>query len=54
VKCGTATLRVRPFRKLTAAEEEELIAEGTRMLAFSAARAKVHDIVLEAPQPGGC
>ncbi|GII00259.1 winged helix DNA-binding domain-containing protein [Planobispora takensis] len=48
---GTATLTVRPFRKLTGAEEEAVTAEGAAMLAFSAA-GKTHDIVFAAPQPG--
>jgi hypothetical protein len=48
----TATLTVRPFRKLTATEHEDVVAEGTRLLAFIAAKGTVHDIVLESPQPG--
>lgn len=52
VKRGTATLTVRPFRGLTQAEEEELRAEAEGMLAFSAPKAKVREIVLEPPHPG--
>ncbi|MEO6085123.1 MAG: winged helix DNA-binding domain-containing protein [Umezawaea sp.] len=48
----TATLTIRPFRKLTAAERDDLTAEGTRLLAFGSARAKNHDLVLKPPQPG--
>ncbi|GAA1964119.1 winged helix DNA-binding domain-containing protein [Kitasatospora viridis] len=51
-KRGEATLTVRPFRRLTAAEREEIVAEGTRLLAFAAAKATARDIVFEAPQPG--
>ncbi|GAA3446095.1 winged helix DNA-binding domain-containing protein [Planomonospora venezuelensis] len=50
VKRGTATLTVRPFRKLTGAEEEAVSAEGAAMLAFTAAKAKVCDIVFAPPQ----
>jgi len=39
-------LTVRPFRKLTAAEHEQLDAEGARLLAFLTLSTKVHDIVL--------
>ncbi|MFG1960695.1 DNA glycosylase AlkZ-like family protein [Nonomuraea sp. NPDC049028] len=42
----TATLTVRPFRKLTAAEHEQLDAEGARLLAFLTPSTTVHDIVL--------
>ncbi|WP_068922943.1 winged helix DNA-binding domain-containing protein [Planobispora rosea] len=49
---GTATLTVRPFRKLTGAEEAEVGAEGAALLAFAAAGAKAHEIVFAPPQPG--
>ncbi|MBG0829870.1 winged helix DNA-binding domain-containing protein [Planomonospora sp. ID67723] len=49
---GTATLTVRPFRKLTGAEEEAVSAEGAALLAFAAAGAKARDIVFAPPQPG--
>ena len=47
-----ATLTVRPFRELTTAEVEDITAEGTRLLAFTAAESRHHDIVLRPPQPG--
>lgn len=45
VSRDTATLTVRPFRRLTAAEQEQLDAEGARLLAFLAPEAPVHDVV---------
>jgi hypothetical protein len=47
----TATLTVRPFRKLTVAEHEQLDAEGARLLAFLAPNATAHDVVVRSPQP---
>ena len=51
-KRDTAMLTVRPFRRLTAAEQEEIAAEGTRLLAFTAAKATTREIVFEVPRPG--
>jgi hypothetical protein len=48
----TATLTVRPFRPLTAAEVEDITAEGTRLLAFTTAKSRDHNVVLHPPQPG--
>lgn len=47
-----ATLRIRPFRALTGAEEEDLVDEGTRLLAFTAPGAATREITIEAPVPG--
>jgi hypothetical protein len=51
-KGDTATLTVRPFRRLTAPEREDIVAEGTRLLAFTAAKATTQDVVIGPPQPG--
>jgi hypothetical protein len=48
----TATLTVRPFRKLTAAEHEQLDNEGARLLMFLAPDTTDHDVVVRQPQPG--
>jgi hypothetical protein len=52
VNRGTATLTVRPFRNLTAAEHEQLIDEGAGLLTFLAPDATARDIVVTPPQPG--
>lgn len=49
---GAATLTVRPFRKLTGGEEEELRSEAAAVLEFSVPRAQAHRIVVEPPHPG--
>ena len=41
-----ATLRIRPFRRLTAAERDDVTAEGAALLRFAAAAASTHDIEL--------
>lgn len=41
---GAATVEVTPFRRLTAAERTDVIAEGTRMLAFAAADAATREV----------
>ncbi|MCA2227495.1 winged helix DNA-binding domain-containing protein [Nonomuraea aurantiaca] len=46
----TATLTVRPFRKPTTAEHEQLDAEGARLLAFLAPSTPVHDVVVRPPR----
>ncbi|MFI6273423.1 DNA glycosylase AlkZ-like family protein [Micromonospora zamorensis] len=52
VNRDTATLTVRPFRKLTTAEHEQLNDEGAGLLTFLAPDATVRDIVVTSPQPG--
>lgn len=49
---GTATLRVRPFRKLTSAEEEDVEREARGVLAFLAGNAKERVVEFAAPEPG--
>ncbi|NYI07218.1 winged helix DNA-binding domain-containing protein [Allostreptomyces psammosilenae] len=49
---GTATLSIRPFHRLTASTEEELTAEGARLLAFLEPTAASRDIVFRPPLPG--
>ncbi|MQY02022.1 winged helix DNA-binding domain-containing protein [Actinomadura macrotermitis] len=49
---GSATLRIRPFRELTSAEEEDVRTEGAAMLEFSAAGARERTLVVDAPVPG--
>ncbi|MEV0136772.1 winged helix DNA-binding domain-containing protein [Dactylosporangium sp. NPDC050688] len=48
----TATLTVRPFRRLTAAEHEQLDDEGARLLTFLSPNTTDHDVVVRQPQPG--
>jgi hypothetical protein len=42
----TATLTIRPFRKLTSAEERDLTTEGLQLLAFVAPKTKTRDTVI--------
>jgi hypothetical protein len=42
----TATLRIRPFRRLTGPERDDLHAEGAALLAFAAATATTHEVTL--------
>jgi hypothetical protein len=46
-----ATLHIRPFRRLTAAERDDVEAEGAALLRFAAAAADSHDVAL-APAQG--
>lgn len=47
---GRSTLTIRPYRPLTGVEQEAVIAEGERLLAF-VAPGEVHDIRFTAPAP---
>jgi hypothetical protein len=48
---GAATLTVVPFRALTPAEAAEVEDEGRALLAFAAAEADAHDVVVAPPDP---
>jgi hypothetical protein len=48
---GTATLTVVPFRALTTAEATAVEDEGRALLAFAAAEADAHDVVVAPPDP---
>jgi hypothetical protein len=48
---GTATLTVVPFRALTPAEATAVEDEGRALLAFAAAEADAHDVVVAPPDP---
>jgi winged helix DNA-binding protein len=50
-KGDTATLTIRPFRTLTATEQEDVHTEATRLLAFTTPKATTHDITIQPPQP---